>query len=166
MRLKVSELDLGFQNKTFEISSNDLAERGTIFKEKVIKATLNLLKEKNYFCLYGTLEATPRYTCVRCLKKNPVQLNLPIKILIIEDTISNNFKNDSDITYFNRLDNYINLKKVFADLIALAEPIQPLCEEECLGLCPRCGTVKRKFCTCTETISTTNWDKLKNLQIQ
>ena len=166
MRLKISELDLGFQNKIFEISSNDLADRGTIFKEKVIKATLDLLKDKNYFCLSGTLEATPRYICVRCLKKNSVQLNLPINILIIEDTISNNFENNSDIIYFNKSDNCINLKNVFADLIALAEPIQPLCEEECFGLCPRCGTVKRKFCTCTETISTTNWDKLKNLQIQ
>ena len=100
------------------------------------------------------------------MKKNSVQLNLPINILIIEDTISNNFENNSDIIYFNKSDNYINLKKVFADLIALAEPIQPLCEDECFGLCPTCGKVKRKFCTCTETIRTTNWDKLKELQIQ
>ena len=33
----------------------------------------------------------------------------------------------------------IFLDDFFAEIAALAMPIQPLCEEECMGLCPHCG---------------------------
>ena len=49
MKLKVSELYLGFQNKTFKIFSKDLADRGTIYKKEIIIATLSLSKEKDFF---------------------------------------------------------------------------------------------------------------------
>ena len=49
MKLKVSELYLGFQNKTFKIFSKDLADRGTTYKKEIIIATLSLNKEKDFF---------------------------------------------------------------------------------------------------------------------
>ena len=42
MKLKVSELHLGFHNKTFNIFPKDLADRGTIYKKEIIVATLSL----------------------------------------------------------------------------------------------------------------------------
>ena len=49
MKLKLSELYLGFQNKTFKILSKDLADRGIIYKKETIIATLSLNKEKDFF---------------------------------------------------------------------------------------------------------------------
>ena len=49
MKLKVSELYLGFQNKTFKIFSKDLADRGTTYKKEIIIATLSLTMEKDFF---------------------------------------------------------------------------------------------------------------------
>ena len=49
MKLKLSELYLGFQNKTFKIFSKNLADRGTIYKKEIIIATLSLHKEKDFF---------------------------------------------------------------------------------------------------------------------
>ena len=37
MKLKISELYLGFQNKVFEISSKNLADRGIVYKKEIIK---------------------------------------------------------------------------------------------------------------------------------
>jgi uncharacterized protein len=44
---------------------------------------------------------------------------------------------------------------VVLEILALAWPMQPLCSESCLGLCPVCGAVRsRQACSCeTEQVS-------------
>ena len=165
MKIKVSELYLGFQNKKFEILSKDLADRGIVYKEEIIIAKLSLIKEKDYFYLNGNLKTTLEYACVRCLKKNPNKIDLPINILIIEETMNYTTETNYDIIYFNKSNDYVNLKNIFSDLIALAEPIQPLCDKKCIGLCPTCGIEKTNLCNCNEHRDITAWDKLKDLHI-
>jgi len=166
MKLKVSELYLGFQNKTFKIFSKDLADRGIIYKKEIIIATLSLNKEKDFFFLQGNLKTTIEYSCVRCLKKIPTKINLPINILILEKTMNYTRKTDYDTLYFNNSDDYINLKNILADLIALAEPIKTLCKKECTGLCPTCGIEKTNSCNCNEHTNNDAWNKLKDLHFQ
>lgn len=164
MKLKVSELYLGFQNKTFKIFSKDLADRGTTYKKEIIIATLSLTMEKDFFFLQGYLKTTIEYSCVRCLKKIPTKLNLPINILILEKTMNYTRKTDYDTLYFNSSDDYVNLKNILADLIALAEPIKTLCKKECTGLCPTCGIEKTNSCNCNVHANNDAWNKLKDLQ--
>ncbi len=46
----------------------------------------------------------------------------------------------------------IDLESFFAELVALALPIQPLCREDCAGLCSRCGIdLNKSTCACAET---------------
>ena len=164
MKLKVSELYLGFQNKTFKIFSKDLADRGTTYKKEIIIATLSLTMEKDFFFLQGYLKTTIEYSCVRCLKKIPTKLNLPINILILEKTMNYTKKTNYDTLYFNSSDNYVNLKNILADLIALAEPIKTLCKKKCTGLCPKCGIEKTNSCNCNVHANNDAWNKLKDLQ--
>ena len=166
MKLKLSELYLGLQNRTFKIFSRDLAERGTIYKKEIIIATLSLNKEKDFFFLQGNLKTTIEYSCVRCLKKIPTKINLPINILIIEKTMIYTRKTDYDTLYFDNSDDYINLKNILADLIALGEPIKTLCRKECTGLCPTCGIEKTNSCNCIEHTNNDAWNKLKDLHFQ
>jgi len=43
----------------------------------------------------------------------------------------------------------IDLRSMLREVVALAVPVQPLCREECLGLCPRCGADRnRETCDC------------------
>ena len=51
MRIKLSEIYLGFKNKIFKISSDHLPDRGTLYKNNLITAKLSVTKEKNYFHL-------------------------------------------------------------------------------------------------------------------
>lgn len=45
----------------------------------------------------------------------------------------------------------IALDELFGEVVALAMPIQPLCREECAGLCPRCGADRNAgSCGCAE----------------
>ena len=44
------------------------------------------------------------------------------------------------------------LDDYFAELVALHVPVQPVCREDCLGLCSVCGVDRnRKPCSCVET---------------
>jgi uncharacterized protein len=43
----------------------------------------------------------------------------------------------------------IDLRSPLREVVALAVPVQPLCREECRGLCPRCGVDRnRETCGC------------------
>lgn len=43
----------------------------------------------------------------------------------------------------------IDLRSLLREGVALAVPVQPLCREDCRGLCPRCGTDRnRESCEC------------------
>lgn len=45
----------------------------------------------------------------------------------------------------------IHLDAFFSELISLALPLQPLCDEDCKGLCPRCGVDRNQVdCGCRE----------------
>jgi uncharacterized protein len=45
----------------------------------------------------------------------------------------------------------IVLDAFFWELISLALPLQPLCAEDCLGLCARCGADRNRVdCGCEE----------------
>jgi len=47
----------------------------------------------------------------------------------------------------------IDLEAFFTELIALALPVQPLCDERCRGLCPRCGTDRNLvICECEQEL--------------
>lgn len=43
----------------------------------------------------------------------------------------------------------IDLRSLLREVVALAVPVQPLCREDCKGLCPRCGVDRnRETCGC------------------
>ncbi|HKK49944.1 MAG TPA: DUF177 domain-containing protein [Myxococcota bacterium] len=45
----------------------------------------------------------------------------------------------------------IRLDDFFGEVVALAMPIQPLCSEDCLGLCPHCGADRASTpCECVD----------------
>jgi uncharacterized protein len=45
----------------------------------------------------------------------------------------------------------IDLGSFFQEVIALAFPVQPVCREDCQGLCPRCGADRNaESCDCSE----------------
>ena len=50
----------------------------------------------------------------------------------------------------------IDLGAFFLEWITLAVPVQPLCREDCRGLCPRCGAnLNQGACNCTEMAADT-----------
>lgn len=58
----------------------------------------------------------------------------------------------------------INLATLVRENVLLALPVQPLCDEGCQGLCPRCGmNLNRGSCHCSAARRDPRWRKLESL---
>lgn len=69
--------------------------------------------------------------CVRCL----IEVALPIEVEFQEL-----FAYSHDEAFEYEVDeDTINLEPVIRDAVVLSLPFQPVCQEDCLGLCPQCG---------------------------
>lgn len=59
----------------------------------------------------------------------------------------------------------IHLDRFVKELVALGVPVQPLCREDCRGLCPRCGADRNlERCGCVEEIRHSPFAALRALR--
>ncbi len=69
--------------------------------------------------------------CVRCL----IDVTLPVRVEFQELFA---YSEDEAFDY-TVIDEYIDLEPVVRDAVVLSLPFQPVCQKDCLGLCPECG---------------------------
>ncbi len=69
--------------------------------------------------------------CGRCL----IDIELPVEVEIQELFA---YSHDEAFEYEVQEDT-IDLEPVIRDAVVLSLPFQPVCQEDCLGLCPQCG---------------------------
>ena len=87
--------------------------------------------------------------CIRCL--DPIELEVDRKIQELyryeptDDKGKKSRKRDEDLIDLEEeealyvMGEQVNLELPILDAIVLSLPVNPLCDEECLGLCPDCG---------------------------
>ena len=69
--------------------------------------------------------------CVRCL----IDVKLPVEVEFQEL-----FAYSFDEAFDHQVDDdRVDLEPVVRDAVVLSLPFQPVCQEDCLGLCPQCG---------------------------
>lgn len=62
-------------------------------------------------------------------------------------------------------DSELELESLLLELISLALPVQPLCREDCQGLCPRCGAERAAgSCGCSTSAADSPFSVLAKLQ--
>ena len=77
------------------------------------------------------VEATAVGECGRCL----IEVREPLQVEIRELFA---YSQDQAFEYAVQ-DDHVDLEPVIRDAVVLALPFQPVCQEDCLGLCPQCG---------------------------
>ena len=76
--------------------------------------------------------------CIRCLDE--VRLPLEISITELFSYPENRVaEEDEDVDVHLVEEDLINLEPVLRDAVVLALPFQPVCREDCPGLCSECG---------------------------
>ena len=84
----------------------------------------------------GTVEASARLACVRCLAEHDDVVSADV----IELYSRPDWHDDEVIEPgYEIIDDTINLDTLLRDALAAATPSHPLCRPDCAGLCPTCG---------------------------
>ena len=169
MKIKLSDIQSGFKDKFFDIPTNSIPNRGTSFKQNSIHCTLTSFTfQNNRYGLKGYIDTTIGYECVRCLDAFESKISLPMEICLESNSIEESLYPESEnvIKFSNSMDE-IDIGVVLADFIELEKPINPVCKNDCLGLCVVCGVNKSKTsCDCKVDKEYEVWDKLKDLEIK
>lgn len=155
-----------------EILKNEGSLKSIVFEDELdaIKFNHSECKVDQGICFNGqvvnnagvlalTGNVLVKYTtkCGRCLK----ELSGELDIRISEEYIVAEIPDDESKESFDK--NFIYLDKVLSDNILLNLPNKQLCEEECKGLCQRCGNdLNMKACHCEKEETNPQMDKLKD----
>jgi DUF177 domain-containing protein len=117
--------------------------------------------------------------CKRCLK--PVRLEEPVELIrtyVPEDQAVNapgeHRSGEAEGSFDPGLadeESYagkeIDLSSAVREQILLQIPSSPLCREDCLGLCPKCGKdLNEGECGCDRAVMDPRWAVLKGIQLQ
>ncbi|MCL8026599.1 YceD family protein [Nocardioides bruguierae] len=85
----------------------------------------------------GEAHASLDGECVRCLEPIDDEVDVTFQELYVYDEHQTPHDEDDDVS---RLDgDLVDLEPQLRDAVVLALPFQPLCSEDCEGLCPECG---------------------------
>ncbi|MFB7631261.1 DUF177 domain-containing protein [Streptomyces sp. NPDC056149] len=92
----------------------------------------------------GTGRATVKGECVRCLEPLERVLEAEFQELFaypdadVRTPVSGDDAEDEEDTFYIE-DDLFDLEPVLRDAVVLALPLQPVCREDCPGLCSECG---------------------------
>ncbi|MCY7412084.1 MAG: YceD family protein [Salinibacterium sp.] len=79
----------------------------------------------------GDVQTLAEGECVRCL----VEVIVPVEVEF-QEVFAYSLDEAFDYTV---QDDHVDLEPVVRDAVVLSLPFQPVCQEDCLGLCSRCG---------------------------
>ncbi len=97
----------------------------------LLHADLRLESLHEGILVSADVETVARGECVRCL----VEVSQAVRVEIQEVFA---YSQDEAFDYEIH-DDTLDLESVVRDAVVLSLPFQPVCQEDCLGLCPHCG---------------------------
>jgi len=108
-----------------------------------IEGKVDVARTNRGVIVRADLRAALEGTCARCLRdvETAVAIRLDEEVLPTLDVVTGHRLDRNVEPEVARLTDHheLELGPLVADAISLAEPIAPLCEAACPGLCPTCG---------------------------
>jgi uncharacterized protein len=141
---------------------------------KPLNIRLKAFRVRELFEVQGTLRTSIRLPCSRCLKDFDTPLasdfeltytkEMPGLMDIFDEEEIELKVEEIGMIYFKGEE--INLQQGIQEQVVMAFPLQPLCDENCKGLCPRCGSdLNQGDCGCKREPGANKFAVLKNLQL-
>jgi uncharacterized protein len=172
MYLDISRLEEGTTTLDFVDSPESYtAKDPTLQFVHPIEVHISITKTGNHIFIIGKAATRMQSTCSRCLDlvEYPVQTEFATELRPLSANISEsasgskkkNAKNhdiddiepeemkigEGDVSYYS--EEQFDLSEETRQYLELAMPMQPLCNETCLGLCPTCGAnLNKGKCSC------------------
>ncbi len=119
----------------------------------------------------GTVSFTADLNCSRCAEPYPIANTSTFHVRFRPRPEASAENEEVEITDQEELDvefysdRVISLRDLAFEQIQLSLPMKPLCDENCLGLCPTCGANRtRERCSCETSIVDDRWGALKDFR--
>ncbi|WP_310962834.1 YceD family protein [Nocardioides terrisoli] len=87
----------------------------------------------------GTAQAELEGECARCLEPIEDTLDVDLQELYVYDDANHAEPDDEESDVSRLVGDLIDLEPALRDAVVLALPFQPLCRDDCPGLCVECG---------------------------
>ncbi len=162
MKIKISNLPEGIHELELSKSVNELNLEEP-FKNK-INLDCKVDKSHHQIVVNCNLNIDADFVCDRCNTNYSDVIKTNFKLVyLFEKKISE--ATDINVKYISKTTEEIDLTKDAIDFAYLAVPMKKLCNVNCKGLCPSCGTnLNINECNCeTENINPV-WEKLLSLK--
>lgn len=116
----------------------------------------------------GEVTAKLQLECDRCLKSVPVPVSRSFEVEYVTpemyqaDPAAELLDEDLALSVFDG--EIIDIDELVREQLLLALPAQIICQEECKGLCPECGSDRNETdCQCEEAETDPRWAGLKEI---
>jgi len=166
MKLLVDRIKDSPTEHRFETSEAWSAEARELVPELAEPPVLEVRAHRmgSHLYLEGALSGALDLECSRCLARYRVALREPFRLVLepagarvpSEPEAARDLArlgmclgDELEVGWYQGPE--IDLGGLARELVALAPPVQPLCREQCRGLCPRCGADRNiERCACEE----------------
>ena len=137
------------------------------------RAEVDLYIEDDNVFMRGQLTGNVQVACSRCVGVADLAVEealtvtfLPASQLAEKDEDEDDDEDGpDDLDVFPYTGEEVDLEPLFREQIVLAIPFAPLCDPECKGLCPSCGTdLNTQSCSCQIKIMDPRWSALEKLK--
>lgn len=131
-----------------------------------VRVNVTVHKTEDEAIVEGRLTARAKSTCVRCLDEFDVAIEEEFRRIgkLVPTIQASEDTGDPDYLFLPASEPVWDLNAVVREIILLTIPENPLCREDCQGLCPRCGqNLNQKQCGCERPRRNSQLAQLKDL---
>ena len=140
-------------------SFEDVATGLAALRGDPVTAELSLESVVEGVLVTGPVRGQVRCSCARCLR----EFDAPIEIGLCELFAGPGHLQDEDV--YRVAGDEIDLEPMLRDELTLALPLNPLCTDDCKGLCARCGReLNAGSCDCADDDVDPRWAELDALR--
>lgn len=133
-----------------------------------VQARFSIQQAELEYYFKGDARAEVVLICSRCAREFVAELNGEADFIIRSNahppTDERVEEDDEEYVYYHGNDQRVDITEKVRQALILAVDMKPLCQEDCRGLCPTCGTKwNEATCSCTPVATDSRWDGLRNL---
>lgn len=170
MRIELENLEGGkgdFAHVYQPEDLNPVDERVSLAEPAIVSGKVRLARNEVF--VNGHVDTRVQVECDRCLKPVEMPVNADFELEYIPGSdyeagrVAELTEEEMSVSVFDG--KAIDVDEIVKEQILLTVPSRMLCRENCLGICPECGTDRNSGeCSCNTNDIDPRWAALKNLR--
>jgi DUF177 domain-containing protein len=163
IRIRISGLSVGLHEYHFSVKPETLELDGSF--QKAVEVDAQLDKTVRQLYLKTVIQTSGSFQCDRCLEDFEEPIKTGYNMFYVYDEVDTDRYDPEEVHVISGDTVSISLGEDIRQMILLSVPLKLLCQDDCKGLCPHCGTnLNRQTCDCKEeSESDPRWHELKRL---